>query len=199
MIPWTDSVRKTGKLTIYAGGLAGDWSHAFKQALQEFNNLSKSHKLGVTFTEAKSNDKDDANVFVQTANGPVSASYEDQTKSEQFDGIRLHGQTLLFWRDPGNVVEKSFIFLPSQPIVNTPEKTRPVGTGVLKVIAAHELIHACGLDNDDHAGDLFQANPTVSMGNSAAGDKVLVGKGPKAMPPLVIDGATMKKIQDLWT
>ena len=69
----------------------------------------------------------------------------------------------------------------------------------MKVIATHELLHACGLDDADHSSDLFQANPRVNPGDNAAGDKVLIGTGPKSMPPLVLDGATAKKIQDLWT
>jgi hypothetical protein len=198
MIPWTDSVKTTGKLTIYIGALAGSWGHAFRQAMQEFNNLASAHKLGVTITEPKNADKDAVNLTVQTANGPVSASYDGQTRSEQFDGGRIHGQTLLFWRDPGNVVEKGFIYLPDQPLVNTPSGQRPVGAGVMKVIGAHELLHACGLDNGDHSTDLFQANPQVDYGNTAASDRILIGKGPKGMPPLVLDGATAKKIRDLW-
>jgi hypothetical protein len=201
MIPWTDSVRQSGKLTISIGTLAGTWGHVFREALHEFNVLSAAYKLGVTITESKpaADDKAGANVSVQTGSGPISASYDNQTKAEDFDGGRLHGRTLLFWRDPGNVVEKGFIFLPSQPRVNTPRGQRPVGAGVMKVIAAHELLHACGLEDADHSGDLFQANPRVNPGDSAAGDKVLIGTGPKSMPPLVLDGATTKNIKDLWT
>jgi hypothetical protein len=200
MIPWTDNVRQSGKLTIYMGALAGSWGHVFREALHEFNVLSSAHKLGVSITESKHppDDKAGANVSVQTASGPISASYDNETRSEDFDGGRLHGRTLLFWRDPGNVVEKAFIYLPSQPRVNTPKGQRPVGAGVMKVIAAHELLHACGLDDADHSGNLFQANPRVNPGDGAAGDKVLIGMGPKSMPPLLLDGATVKNIKDLW-
>jgi hypothetical protein len=201
MIPWTDSVKKSGALTIYIGTLAGSWANVFRDALQEFNVLSSAYKLGVTIKQSKQPPDGDAgaNISVETASGPISASYDKETRSENFDGGRLHGRTMLFWRDPENVVEKAFIFLPSQPKVNTPKGQRPVGAGVMKVIATHELLHACGLDDADHSSDLFQANPRVNPGDNAAGDKVLIGTGPKSMPPLVLDGATAKKIQDLWT
>ncbi|HLX45661.1 MAG TPA: hypothetical protein VKR43_19585 [Bryobacteraceae bacterium] len=198
MIAWTDSVRTSGKLVIKVSQLAGSWGHVFRQALREFNNLSSAHKLGVSIVEPKQTDKAEPNLTVQTASGPVSASYDGQTRSGQFDGGRLHGQTLLFWRDPENVVEKGFIYLPSEPLVNTPSGQRPVGAGVMTVIAVHELLHACGLDNDDHSTDLFQANPQVDYGDTPAADRVLIGRGPKGMPPLILDGATAKKVRDLW-
>jgi hypothetical protein len=66
------------------------------------------------------------------------------------------------------------------------------------VIAAHELLHACGLEDADHSSDLFQASPRVNPGDGAAGDKVLIGMGPKSMPPLLLDGVTAKNIKDLW-
>jgi len=197
--PWIDRVKQSGQLTIFTGNLAGSWAHVFRQALHEFNTLCSAHRLGVRFIESREPaEKDDgANVSVQTADGTLSATFGNETRSRDFDGARLHGATLLFGRDAG--VEKVFIFLPSQPQVSTPKGLRPAGPGVTKVIAAHELIHACGLDNSDHSNDdLFQGNPRVDAGDSAAGDKVLIGVGPKKMPPLYLSAATAKSIKDLW-
>jgi len=201
MIPWTDNVRQSGKLTINMASLAGNWAHVFRQALHDFNRLSSSHRLGVQIIESKrsAEDKDGANISVQTADGGVSASYDSMSKSEDFDGSRLHGMTLLFWRDPERVLEKAYIFLPSQPKVSTPQRLRPAGPGVMKVIAAHELLHACGLENAEHSrDDLFQGNPRVNAGDTAAGDKVLIGVGPKEMPELYLGGGTAKNVKDLW-
>ena len=202
MIPWTDSVRQSRKLTIYIGSLAGSWAHVFRQALHEFNVLASAHKLGVAITESKSRAEDEAgaNVSVQAVDGVISASYAKESQSEDFDGKRLHGRTLLFSREPGHVLEKAFIFLPLQPQVLTPKEMRPVGAGVMKVIAAHELLHACGLEDSEHSkDDLFQGNPRVNSGARAAGDKVLIGVGPKEMPPLFLAGGTAKRVKDLWT
>src|SRR5580765_7112407 len=98
MIPWTDSVRQSRKLTIYIGSLAGSWAHVFRQALHEFNVLVSAHKLGVTITECKSRAEDEAgaNVSVKAVDGVISASYAKESQSEDFDGKRLHGRTLLF-------------------------------------------------------------------------------------------------------
>ncbi len=201
MIPWTDSVRQSGKLTIYIGALAGTWAHVFREALHEFNTLSAGNKLGVTVVESKHapDDKDGANVSVQTANGPVSATYDNDTQTRNLSGGGLHGRTLLFRRDPPGVLEKAFVFLPNQPLVNTPAKQRPVGAGVMKLIAVHELFHACGLEDGDHATALFQANPRTAYGDTPAADKILIGTGPKAMPPILLDGVTAKNVKDLWS
>ena len=97
------------------------------------------------------------------------------------------------------MLEKAFIYLPRQPRINTPGGLRPAGAGVMKVIAAHELLHACGLENSDHSSDdLFQGTPRVDAGDKARDDKVLIGTGPKAMPPLFLGGSTAKSIKDLW-
>jgi hypothetical protein len=199
MISWTSGIRQSGSLTIYIAALAGNWAHVFREAMHEFNVLSSAHKLGVVIRESKlpPEHAEGANVSVQTANGAISASYDGTSRSETFDGGRLHGLTLLFSRD--RVLERASIYLPSQPKVNTPAGLRPVGAGVMKLIAAHELLHACGLENSDHSSDdLFQGMPRVDAGDTPKGDRVLIGTGPKLMPPLYLGGGTAKNIKELW-
>lgn len=201
VIPWTDSIRQSRTLTIYTGSLAGSWAHIFREALHDFNLLSSTHRIGITITQSKraADEPGGADISVQTADGAISASYGSATKTGTFDGGRLHGLTLLFARQPENVLEKAYIYLPSQPKVNTPNGLRPAGAGIMKVIAAHELLHACGLENSNHStDDLFQGTPRVDAGDTAKGDRVLIGTGPKAMPPLYLAGSTVKNIKDLW-
>jgi hypothetical protein len=89
--------------------------------------------------------------------------------------------------------------LPAQPKINTPNGQRPVGAGVMKVIAAHEFIHSLGLENRDHSNDdLFQGNPQVDYGGRPSQDTVLIGRGPRKMPPLILAGATAAKIREAW-
>ena len=68
----------------------------------------------------------------------------------------------------------------------------------MKVIAVHELIHACGLENQDHATDdgLFYF-PLAPSGDG----KIIVpaeGKEGLPMPPLCLDALTAAKIGSLW-
>jgi hypothetical protein len=53
---------------------------------------------------------------------------------------------------------------------------------VMKVIAAHELVHACGLDDDDHGKDgLFYSPLSLSQGKMIVPEQ---GKNQKPLPPL---------------
>jgi hypothetical protein len=196
--PWISSTQQQGKLSVLVGAsMTGAWAGVFRHALSEFNALARRQGLGVTLVTAGSGEAD---VTVATASGQISVSYGGAQRSEAFDGRRLHGATLLFSRD--GAIEKAFVFLPSQPQVNTPRGVRPVGANVLKVIAVHELVHACGLENSDHStDDLFQGNPQVDPGSTAAGDKVRIEDGGRMrwMPPLILSGSTAQKLRQLWT
>ena len=96
--------------------------------------------------------------------------------SESFDGHRMHGRAFLFSRD--GHIENAFVFLPSQPQINTPRGLRAVGTKFLKLIAIHELTPACGLTNREHStDDLFQASPNVDPGSTAVTDRASIQLG----------------------
>jgi hypothetical protein len=199
MIPKTEDVRQ-GTATIYVDAPAGHWSHIFRDALRDFNLLSTVHQPGVTLTTSKRPPEaaDGANISVQTADGAISAAYDGVKQSGDFDGKRLHGSTLPFSRQPENVLERARLYLPRQPRLNTPNGLRPAGAEVLKVIAAHGLLHAGGLENPDHStADLFQDTPRALAGDVARDDKVLIDTGPNAMPPLLLAGATAKNIKSL--
>ena len=200
---WTDAVRSGGKLGVYAGpSLRGQWATVFKEAFDAFNTLSKHHGLGVTLVKATTapTDTGGADVAVALGSGAVSASWGGETDDGNFDGTRMHGLTIQFAR--GGSIGKAFIFLPERPQVNTPSGIRPVGTNVMKLIAVHELVHACGLDNSDHStDDLFQANPQVDPGDRPSQDRIRIGTGSpmRWMPPLVLGGSTVSALKRLWS
>lgn len=200
-IPWNDGVRQTRRLTIYAS-LSGIWAAAFREAMAAFNALSRHHGLGVTVTHAQAAPADDGgggDVAVSTAAGQVTLNYGGARQERAFSGTIMHGLTLQASR--GGSIEKAFVYLPAHPQVNTPAGMRPVGPPVMKLIAVHELVHVCGLENRDHSqDDLFQGTPQVDPGTHPAQDRIRIGSGypPRWMPPLILGGATVRLIRGLW-
>jgi hypothetical protein len=72
----------------------------------------------------------------------------------------------------------------------------------MKLIAVHEMVHACGLTNDEHSkDDLFQASQNIVPGDTAAGDgaRIQVGNREIWMPPLILSGTTVQHIKGVWT
>lgn len=93
------------------------------------------------------------------------------------------------------------MFLPAHPKISTPSAWRPVGPKVLTLIAVHELLHACGLEDGDHVpSGLFQASPSVDYGDTAIADRTRVQPGvDRFMPPFVLDDVSVQTLKSLWT
>lgn len=195
MLPWIQSIRKTNQLTIHNGIAQGRWVHIFRKSITAFNEMSDKYILGVKFVET--GDKDSANVLMRVADGPVSHTYGGRTHTGTFDGKRLHGYTMLFAEQVDTIghVEyaKAVIHLPSVPDLDIKLSAQ---LEMMNVIAVHELVHACGLDNDDHAADGLFYSPLAQ-----SGEKLIVpekGKNQKPLPPLWLDRPTIKKIAFHW-
>ncbi len=202
-IPWNDGVRQRRQLAIYVSpSLGGSWAAMFREARDAFNALSRHHGLGVTLSRAAAAPADDGgggDVAVSTAAGQVTLDYGGARQDRAFSGTIMHGLTLQASR--GGSIEKAFVYLPAHPQVNTPAGMRPVGPPVMRLIAVHELVHVCGLENRDHStDDLFQGTPQVDPGTHPAQDRIRIGTGypMRWMPPLVLGGTTVGRIRGLW-
>jgi len=169
IIPWEDRTKKTGKLTIMIDDSIGQhgWAKAFKDGIAKFNELStQTWKLGVTFETTDNAMR--ANVVAQAKVGDFNFGYKDpwwtmEEKPYKFDGDSVHGLCLPLHgpvRNRGKHVDeirlvKAFIFVPAKPHTQG-SNSRMVGEPVKLVIVVHELIHACGPDNDHHTdNDVF--------------------------------------------
>jgi hypothetical protein len=191
-IPWISSVKDTKKLTVY-NDLSGKWANIFHLALESFN------KLGLIVKVAKEKDKEQANVVMKLASGAATYTYDNTDYSHAFSGTGLHGYTMQLSRD--GKMEKAVVFLPETPqtsggYINGKLVVESVSQDIMLGIAVHELIHACGLENKDHADNgIFYFPLAVS------GKKLIVpekGKNNKPMPPLFLSPLTVGKVQSLW-
>ena len=194
--PWVSSVTQKGELTVYNGLKSGAWVNIFKSALQAFNQLG----LPVKMTQASS--KESANVVMQVSIGPTTFDYGGSSyPGPTLDPSRLHGRTRFFGSDDGT--DKAAVFLPSDPksgpmFIGGRDVYEKASLDMMKVIAVHELVHACGLDNDDHATDdgVFY----FPLAPDGKGKIVVPRKGldKKPMPPIRISASTTGKVGSLW-
>ncbi len=203
-IPWTQPIKRNRQLAIYwtPSTKNPDWGAVMGRAIKEFSTLSKKHSLGIRLISSSQPPKDEggADVSVNVATAKISLNFAGTTVSESFNERSMHGRTFQFSRD--GAIFKAFIFLPSYPQINTPTKPRLVGPHILTLIALHELLHACGLEDSDHSPTgVFQANPSVDLGDTAAGDKARTQSTAQNswMPPFMLSEVTARNLKSLWT
>jgi len=223
--PWLDAIKKSKQLTIYFHDSLGrtGWDKVFKDAILEFNKLSSSHKLGVTFVQEKV--QKNANVEAQAARGSFEFEFLPNIKKHTiiFDGSTVHGlckPVLIGASDKAKVVQwnlaKAFIIVPAAPSDKSVSKSRTAGDGVRLVIAVHEMLHACGLIHDDeHSVDDVFCWPGLRMGDKPSEDRLTtlgetytfkgkpgepprVGRRKTDMPPVFLKNQTADKIRKLW-
>lgn len=204
-IHWPEATVRGRDLTVFVAPGASRstvWINVLGHLIREFNNVTKAHKLPMRLKASTQAPKEGAgaDVAINIATDKINLTFPGHDPiAETFSATRKHGRTLLF--DRKNVLLKAFVYLPATPQVNTPAGMRAVGPKVLTVIALHELLHACGLEDGDHGDSgLFQANPPIIPGERAIQDAV--GVRPNvygAMPPYIIDDATVQTLTDRWT
>ena len=191
-IPWISSVKDTGKLMIY-NELTGKWKSIFHPALESFKTL------GLSVQMEKTEDKEQANVLMKLASTVATYTYEETDYSRAFSGTGLHGYTMQLSRE--GRMEKAVIFLPETPqtsggYVRGKYVVERVSHDVMLGIAVYELIHACGLEDSDHADDgIFYFPLAVS------GKKLIVpekDKNNRPMPQFFLSPSTISSVQSLW-
>jgi hypothetical protein len=229
-MPWEDKVknRKPKQLIIFvAPTLNKPWRRAFDDALSTFNQLSQDNRLGVTMVAPENVPKPDPNgeggadVQFDMGKGDITFSALGQDfEIKNFAGTAMHGKTQLLHGQVGNQgerIRKAFVFVPQTPMVvaqmavgrgKTKDVQREVGHGIKHFIAAHELIHVCGLDNSDHTkygpdADLFIAQPQPFSGdfNKPDDDKLMLHNSAQSQvvsPPIFLKKAIADMIRDNW-
>lgn len=191
---WREDIRRTGELRIAekSGIKQAPWKGLLRRAIAGFNDLSARHDLGVIFVA--DNRLESAQVTVDTK--PGTSLVGNAPFQTLVPGGRPDSEGRVFRCD---------ITVPADPKVSVPQGLRRVGSSVLLVMLVHELVHACGLSNEEHSrtGDLFMASPRLLPGDNAAGDlvdsgRVDAGKNGLGMPPLLLNDDTVRKIRQSW-
>lgn len=172
---WIDSVRKGDELTVFDGISSGQWANVFTAALASFNKNS-----GLKIKMVPSENEDDANIVILLSSG--TSTYGDNPKPIVINPEFGHGKTRMFRDEASGEISKVVAFLPITPKENH--------INVLRMITVHELIHACGLDDNEHSNDgVFMTLPNIRNG------QIFASATSKKMPPLFFSQKTKGQLR----
>jgi hypothetical protein len=173
---WMQSIKAGRKLTYFNGANVGKWAGIIDLAAKAFNDMPDSI---VTYTRSKQ--KDSANVVIGVSNGNATFPYGGNSAPIVLQKHQVHGRTRTF--DLGSGIEKAAIFLPSAPSASH--------KNYLIFIAAHELLHATGLEGHENDG-LLLSPPNMFDG------KVFSTPDTQKMPPLFLGAAAAARMAAKW-
>lgn len=160
---------------------ATSWKIPIEAAIKTFNGLG----FGVQLVPAK--EKGDTLVEFVLANGPMKHPFPGGVAETgpKFKEDRLHGQAAVHL-DHRNVIDYAVIFLPGLVTKATKEQK--------EMVVVHEIIHACGMDEHDTEGIMYDV-----FRNAGTGVIELVAPpGAKSMPPIRLGATTVSIMQKLW-
>ncbi|MDG3007263.1 hypothetical protein [Paludisphaera mucosa] len=161
---------------VNLGEIGPHWTKACKKAVADLNALF--HRKGVA--------------VVLSASGAEGPSITVRTDSGIL-GTAVHGKTTAETGDGGRLL-RAEVRLPVKVVINTPDGVRQAGPGVLKVIAAHEFVHALG--QVEHSSHLMAQTLYKQLGNSPAGDTLKAGA--VTLPPLSLASDTVELLKSIW-
>jgi hypothetical protein len=155
-------------------------------------------QLGLPVKMKPADDLEGADVIMQVSAGSTTFDYTGASRpGPVLNPNQLHARTRLFGHEDGT--DKAAVFLPSDP--KSGPMFRPEGEvykqaslDMMKVIAVHELLQACGLEDKDHAtteGVFYFPLAPDGKGKMI----VLLKKQEKrAMPPIHLDQSSRAAI-----
>ncbi len=197
-VSWNSSVRNSGVVKVDVSKVtAPAWKLATAAAIRQLNALFTSNSLNVQLQTG-----DSAVVKVALSAG----KYKFPSNGKDTEGTLrtdiLHGVTRGIDVDYGHGFsrEGAYIFLPQHPKADPQNaKSRDVGEPVMRVMIAHEFLHALGLDKHDPGLEgLMAGSWTFHEGDKAAGDAVSPFGSTTDLPPLTLSAATWTRLQALW-
>ena len=196
-VAWNISVLKTSTLTIEATGVHGTWSVAIGAAIRELNSLFTSNSVNVSLVTGSP-----AQVTIALTAGPYTFPANGANQSGTLRTDILHGATRSIDIQLGKNISRdhAYIFLPQHPRANPQvQSSREVGEPVMRVIVAHEFLHALGLDaHDPSLNGLFAGTWTPNTQGKPSADTVSPFGSSTKLPPLILSGDTISRLQALW-
>ena len=160
----------TYRAVVTLSALPSEWRKASRSAIKDLNALFRRAGIPLLLAEAGSPRAMTIRVKVDAA----------------MSGFLTHGKTSTVSDPSTRRPIRADVRVPTVVMIKTPRKPRPYGPGVLKVIIAHEFVHALG--HDAHNSHLMTDRPTAEMGDSPRHDVLRAGS--VRLPPI---GATINQ------
>jgi hypothetical protein len=177
----------------------GNWSTAVAAAIRELNALLTSNGVKVSLATTTGSS---AVVTVAVTAGPYTFPVNGVNQSGTLRTDILHGATrsIDYQTGKGTSRDHSYIFLPQHPKISPQVQTsREAGEPVMRVIIAHEFLHALGLDaHDPSFKGLLSEAWTPNEGSRPALDTVSPFGSSTNLPPLILSGDTVSRLRALW-
>jgi hypothetical protein len=178
-IPWLARFRQTKKLTVF--NKANGWKNSVSAAMRTFNGLQFRVKLAAAKSEASAEI-----VLVDVRQYKYQGTV--LTASPDFTETTLHGEFQTLENERPNEIFFAVVFLP--------EKLRNPTARQNEMVVVHELIHACGITQQEHDSAGIIASHMQPAGSGlkewGAADKI------PAMPPVRVGPQTLAKMNRIW-
>jgi len=177
---WFKRFREAKELP-YNMDKATAWKASITAAINTFNGLGFGVQLVPTI-EGKT-----TLVKFVLASGPAKEPFPGGVAetTPKFKPDKMHGQAAVHL-DSRNVIDFAVIFLPGKVEKITKEQK--------EMIIVHEIIHACGMDEHDTEGimyDVFRDSGTGVI-------ELVAPEGAKSMPPVRLGAMTLSIMEKLW-
>jgi hypothetical protein len=191
---WIEEVRQRRQLSVFAD-LNDVWKNAYLRAFILFNLFAVARDLGVILT---------VGTAPPNPNAP-GASVRFGTFSEKDPLNTTFSEGRIQWsrrsNDPPDRIAAAFISVPATPLARTDlgRPPRPLGEEPKVLMAAHELIHACGLLDSEHTADppdVFSTGWISDVGTRPEDDGLHLGQ--TKVPPIVFSVRIATLIRNNW-
>lgn len=112
-------------------------------------------------------------------------------------GKGLHGEDELGVKG-ASMMDSAHIFLPTKPTINATKDGTSIGDPVKRHILVHELIHAVGLTNSEHADDggVFVKSLIIAVGTRHG--KQQSADGSDSVPEIKLATSTVRALRQAW-
>ena len=177
---WRESIRQGGVLKVFQteSFTGSTWVTELEPSIKILNALLKKPGIKLKFETTAT--KADAQVLLS-----IKAGHGLHAENE----LGLKGTSMM---------DSAHIFLPANPTINATKDGTSIGGPVKRHILVHELIHAVGLTNSEHADDggVFVKNLIITIGTKHG--KQQAADGSDSVPDIKLANSTVRALRQAW-